>query len=340
MPRYPAANFTRFMNLARAADPNLDAALNRMRPRRSTLKPLVDLLNEDTCSRMKVRKALLGLADKSGGTYVTKANKYKEAIYYLERTYPGLEPGFRISVKPRQSEAARFVQTATQPQGQTEWKSWVNPDTMQAMWSPYCTNFTAPAPSNAERLGMTVEDYLMQNPQTAVILLIHMQNPQNDRTILWDGWSAEHHMGMVLDVAQKLLIPLCVLKFPGMIGDPDVYPALAGIVNQFPNVVRVSQRAHSCVLDQNFTNLLQGGRNTVVVMGFEADICVKANVFGSQQVSEVAVPQGGGPAPAPLPTLVPALVNEANVVTSRPMLLNGGGGPIGAGWWGPLSMVN
>lgn len=53
------------------------------------------------------------------------------------------------------------------------------------------------------------------------------------------------------------------------------------------------------------------GKAAVVVMGFDADICVRANLFGAPD----HLPAGG---------LAPPLTSVANVVTSRALLVTGG----------------
>jgi len=68
----------------------------------------------------------------------------------------------------------------------------------------------------------------------------------------------------------------------------------------------------------------------IVVMGFDADICVHANVFGSKQYVKESVPVG---ALTP-PQLLPALLGEKDIVTSRPLLI--GTGVILRPEWGPL----
>lgn len=56
--------------------------------------------------------------------------------------------------------------------------------------------------------------------------------------------------------------------------------------------------------------LLRMGFRSMVVMGFDADICVCGNVFGVAEPAENFRP----------PKAVPALLNFADVVTSRPLL--------------------
>jgi len=61
-----------------------------------------------------------------------------------------------------------------------------------------------------------------------------------------------------------------------------------------------------------------GGVNTVIVTGFDADVCVCGDVFG------IAEPVAN----AAQPTVVPALINFVDVVTSQPLLSGGATGTI------------
>jgi hypothetical protein len=65
-------------------------------------------------------------------------------------------------------------------------------------------------------------------------------------------------------------------------------------------------------------------------MGFDADVCVRGNVFGIPELAANAVP----------PSVVPALINFADVVTSRPLLSGGDGGTIQSReYWGNLAFM-
>jgi hypothetical protein len=327
MPRFAADLFGYFMDLAIAADPRLPIALKKTIGQ-SKLKPLVDLLQQEKCDVVKIRACLERLAKESDSNYATKANKYKKAIYYVERTYPGFTPADRISVRPQASEAAMFLKEyegvpSSPPQGDTSWKPFVR-ESGEAMWGPHIdpTKFKDEhrAHGKVQRLGMTVEDYLLKHPNEAILLIIHMQNKPNGADKPWDGSPAEDHILSVVQVAQALGVPLCILRFP--IPRHDLYPGLGHKMPNF-NTTRISQNEHSCVAHEDFRRLLVGKR-TVVVLGYQADVCVSANVFGSTQLMEAPVRRIDERAPRPTPTLVPALVNIANVVTSRPMLFNDG----------------
>jgi hypothetical protein len=336
------------MNLARVADPSVDDALRKTFGQ-SKLRPLVDLLNDNSCTADKIKHALLDLANKADATYVTKANKYKKAMYYLERTFP-IHPNNRVSVKPKQTEAVSFLKTDTKPHapdGSLSWKDTVRRNAQgdvveprQEIWAPYCqSNSVTPVNTKCVQLRMTVEEYLMQNQQSTILLMIHMQEAQESRNMLWDGRSAEYHIISVIEVGKSLGIPLCVLKFPKPAR--TVYEGLTDVVKDYPNVTSVDiEKKHSCVDDWRFRKLLKPGIRTVVVIGFDRDVCVHANVFGGEQMNEEWVPRGiGHPKPSTPPTLVSALVNLADVVTSRPLVLTKSSGIIypHSVQWGPLS---
>jgi hypothetical protein len=62
-------------------------------------------------------------------------------------------------------------------------------------------------------------------------------------------------------------------------------------------------------------------------MGFDADICVRGNVFGVAEEDATAAP----------PNVVPSMMNFVNVVTSRPLLSGGAAGTVQAfASWGDL----
>lgn len=138
-------------------------------------------------------------------------------------------------------------------------------------------------------------------------------------------------MESVLEIARLLQVPLCILRFPNP--NRDVYGGKLSVqVNQFTAPYRISHNKHSLFHDVNFRGtFLTAAISAVVVMGFDADICVRANVFGCPELNEDGYDVGSAPAPAADPTLVRALVNEKDVITSRPMLLTGGTNPIQGG---------
>jgi hypothetical protein len=313
-----------FKALARAVDPTIDTTLTRSWGRGSSLKPLVELLGKNNCSVEGIRSALEKLAKTSDKTYVTKANKYKSAIYHLELTYriPANQrvPVFTAKQKKR-SNAIRYNRGATSPSV----KDWQKGDAADpGTWIPKGFNFVSP--SSIQPLAGTVEDFILRNPATGVII-IHLQNHVPDMDLTYDGFTAVQHINSVLNVARRTTSALCVLRVTNAAAVCD---SILHEYNQFPGKITPLTQRHSGFNNQDFRNFVTGRAN-IVLAGFQADMCVHVNMFGGELLArtQVEIDTRAEPRPAS------ALLTHTNVITSRPLVI-GEGGPINRQEYGIL----
>ncbi len=263
----------------RRANPNFE----RTGLVRSSLRPLINVLNDANGTAIQVQQALQGLA-------AVKAAKYREAIWYLQATYPGL-PAMTIPIgNLGKTRAARFTQTA-----------------LPGNYDPSARPPRRNRPPSAW-LNLTIEQWLLTTPGTKGILLIHLsayQAPMDDR---FNDRRVVDHINSVLRVGRLCGCDLLCLY---MHGGP-VCPELADAANAYG-----TSKTDLCI-----ANYHMGGRspiyrtfaathNNVVVMGFDANVCVNANLFGS-------------PERMPDNSFVPPLTSLTNVVTSRAVLVTAG----------------
>jgi hypothetical protein len=302
-----------FLTLARAVDPTIDTTLTRSWGRGSSLKPLVELLGKDSCSVDKIRSALENLVKTSDKTYVTKANKYKSAIYHLELTYP-IPANQRVPVftarQKKRSNAIRYNRGATDPSV----KDWQKGDAADpGTWIARAFNFALP--SSIQPLAGTVEDFILRNPATGVII-IHLQNHEHDMDLTYDGFTAVQHINSVLSVARRTGSPLCVLKVTNAAA---VCASILHEYNQFPAPLTPQIERHSGFHNQDFRNFLTGKTN-IVLSGFQADMCVHINMFGGELLVRTAAEIAIHAEPQP----ASALLAHTNVITSRPLVVSEG----------------
>ncbi len=264
------------------------------RVKRSSLRPLLAILNNHTGTSQQVRQAIATLAATADANYRNKANKYKEALYFLQRTYP-IAPGQRISVNPQASRAVLYNRTAMPPN-------------FNAYGHGMYHN-TARVVSLNNMMNKTVEEYLYTVPGHKGIVLIHLGSFQAPMSTRIDGWPVLSHMKSVLRVARDVNCNICVLH---MGGNPEVCPELANEVNAFGNRVVVHEvgNHHMGNHHQAFRNFVRR-HSSVVVMGFDADICVRANLFGTTEYF-------------PDHRTVPPIISMTNVITSRALLVTTG----------------
>ncbi len=244
MPAY--ANIQNFMQRARAVNSHFEWV------KTSSLRPLINVLNDVNGSLQQVRNALTALLP-------AKSVKYKTALYYLLGTYPGLSayPN-SINFGPLgKLNAAQFPIT-----------NLPNP------YDPSYPTLDRIVPAS-NFLNMTVEGYIISNPATGVIL-IHLSSHDNGMNEIFNGEKCIDHVKSVLRVASDNNCDLCILYMT----NPPVLPALQPEVNAFNNPTLVLEpQVHMGTAKQQFLTFAQN-HNHVVVMGFDGTVCVPANLFG------------------------------------------------------------
>lgn len=308
MPKYPKIHYDKFVQLANEQGSGLEKGWHQD----GALKSLGALLRKDS-SQDDIVSAIKALADVKDNTHTNKQRKYRKAIRHLEDTFP-IPQDKRVW---RGMEAVKYLREPTRP-------SVIFKDNNIDYSSLKLIKTTL------QRIGVSVEDYMEDNSNTTRMLLIHLGQPQEDMNHKWDGATALQHMNSVISKAAQKGVPICILRDPhsGVRGQNVPKPVdavcdgLRHAIGQVPgNNVWVADGGgqHSAFHDPKFQGWVDLEEvKTVIVMGFDADICVRGNVFG---VSEKA--EGVNP-----PSLVPALLNFADVLTSRPLLSGGGAGTI------------
>ncbi len=276
------ANINNFMRVVRAANPTFERWV------KSSLRPLIDVLNNPAGTPNQVCQAIAALQ-------VVKVNRYIDALYYLLATYPGLpaHAATNLHLGPLlKTEAVRYQRTAMpgnfNPAGQQAGRVFVQP--------------------NPTTLGLTLEQYILANHANTGLLLIHLSDKEPGMERLFNGRSNLTHMASVLRVAVLKRCQVCVLT---MDNKSDVCPVLRAEFSQAINPVRVYEpNKHMGSVHQAFRAFAAAHTN-VVVMGFDAGICVFANVFGANET----MPDG---------SFRPALASLTNVVMSRAGLVSNG----------------
>jgi hypothetical protein len=278
MPAY--ANLLTFMARVNAANPTFE------RHKNSSLHSLIAVLSNPAGNAVQVINALAAIP-------ISKTKKYKNALYYLVSNYPGVAPfhlNLGVAIPGNKANAAMFTQTALPP-------------------------VYAPGPPAVQKvvalsafLNQTVEQYLIANPGTGIVL-IHLSQFQPNMNDLFDGARVVDHMKSALRVGLDNNADICVLYQMA----PPVCPNLQAEVNAYPAARRtlaLVHPQHMGMRDINFQAFVNNHPD-IVVMGFNASVCVRANMFGAPE----QMPAGGW---------VPPLVTRANLITSRAVLVTGG----------------
>ncbi|HEV2418752.1 MAG TPA: hypothetical protein VGX94_13200 [Terriglobia bacterium] len=272
MPAYQ--KLQKFMDLVRAANPTFEKRI------KSSLRPLINILNDATGNAQKVRTALMAISS-------VKANKYKKALNYLLRTYPDLaQYAASVNFSPLDKlNAAEFTRVD-----------------LPGDFDPGPPKFDRIV-TKSKFLGMTVEQFLLANADAGVIL-IHLSGHDKGMDLIFGGETCLNHIKSVLHVARKMGRDVCCLYME----EPPVLPALEEELGGIKNKVMVlEKRQHMGVRQKAFLEFAQK-HDHVVVMGFDATICVEANLFGAPDKMDDG-------------SLAPPLITITNVVTSRPVLV-------------------
>jgi hypothetical protein len=293
------ANIQNFQNLVRAANPTFE------RRKASSLRPLITILESATGTANQVDQALSALA-------ANKVGRYLDALYYLLATYPGLPANAATHLNIGALQKTNAVRYALTPM----------PHNFTPTGPQAGRVFVTPA---SGFLNQTVEQFILCNHANTGVLLIHLSGTQAGMDLVFNGRTVLKHMNSVLRVARLKGCQLCVLT---MNASSDVCAELRAEYNQYANRVRVYEPHHHMgSIDANFRNFATAHTH-VVVMGFDAGVCVFANVFGSDE----RMPDNSYRAP---------LATLTNVVMSRATLVSNGNiwsqsATMGAAEYGPL----
>ncbi len=324
MPLYPGHCYTHFVELAQGSGSGLGRKLHQD----GALKKLGQLLRQDSHSTV-IREAIAKLARTRDNAHIDKLRKYRKAIAYLENTFP-ISPGLRQAPIGAGVEAVRYVQNPVRPTA-TFTHGNLNFGSLQLSMS-----------SAKIGLDQTVTEYIEANAASTRVLLIHLGGAQADMPHNWDGASALDHMNAVLNAAAENHVHVCILRDPhnGVRGQnlpTPVNAVCAGLQNAVGAIpgthvwVADGGTHHSAFHDPAFQAWINpGGVTAVVVIGFDADICVRGNVFGVAEQAANVLPLA----------VVPALINFTDVITSRPLLSGGVAGTVQRfDCWGELAFT-
>lgn len=248
----------------------------------SSLRRLIAILEDANGTAAQVQAALIALP-------TAKGNKYKEALYYLQRTYPLLAANSLRLGPLGKTTAARFQRTAA-PVG----------------YNPGFPNLDRVVSVNF-LLNQNVEQFLLTAPLTTGIFLIHLSTFIANMNDPFNDYRVVEHMNAALRIGWERGLDLCVLYQ----NNPPVCAELIGEVNSFAHRQDIHVHPqHMGGNDNNFVNWANA-HDPIVVMGFDASVCVRANLFGASE----QLPGGG---------YVPPLITYADLITSRAVLVTNG----------------
>lgn len=298
MPAY--ANIHVFMAMVQVANPSYERWV------RSSLRPLIAVLNSNTGTAVQVCNAVAALP-------ADKIARYLDPLYFLLADYPGMPAtaGNNLNLGTLGRTEAHHYARAVMPAN-------FNPV------GPQAGRVFAISPAILG-LNQTIEQYILANHATVSVLLIHLSGVVDGMQRVYNGRTTLAHIISVLRVARLKGCPVCALT---MNAAHDVYAPMATEYNQFAMRTRIYEPLHHTSSHVNFTNFL-GARANVVVMGFDGAICVPANLFGTDQRDANG-------------QYIQPIITRANVVLARAQLvindnLSSVASPsMGANEYGPL----
>ena len=307
MPAYPKPNLDAFMQHVNAANSHFD------RVRASSLRPLIAILKDNAGDAQKVRAALVNLS-------AAKQAKYWEALLYLRMTYNPAIPAITLAgggAALGKRNAALFgrnaqlpAQWATDFQGQAgAQKLFSRAPAVDAEIASTANNF----------LDKSLEHYIVENSARLGAVLIHMGSQVGALGFAVAGRTHLEHLISTLEALAFVNAPLCILHQKYQDGrhiTENVCESLRTAVAKVGSLTTVWTTGHAGGKDTAFMNFI-GGYDTIVAMGYDGDVCVGANCFGTQELNDAQRPGGAQ-------TLVVPIINQASIVTSRTVLVSGG----------------
>jgi hypothetical protein len=293
MPVY--ANLTPFLQLVKSVN-------SKYFKSHSSLSPLVDLLKSANGTATLVAAAITNLTNVADAVYGSKALKYKAPLHYLQRTYPVPQGQWVVLGASQRSRAARYSQAPLPPVFNSYGPGmYNNPQRLQ------------PVVQWEGAVVLSVEDFVYTTPGAVGAVLIHVDAIQPGMHLIIDGMSVVDHMKSALKAVCFRNGGVCALHIGAT---PVVCAELLADYNAFPAPVAVNELGHRHMGSIHAAfNTFVGLYPTIVVMGFDSDICVRANMFGSQEYA--ANPVVGM-------SSLPPLTSQADVVTSRALLVTVG----------------
>ncbi len=306
---YSQVDFLTFMSLVTEVNTHFE------RYKTSSLRPLIDLLGNKTASALQVSAALTNLPAAS-------QSKYWKALLHLRLTYtPKLTPvtlagGLALG----KMNAAKFKRNPTLPlQWQTDF---AGQQGANKLYQPSIEK-EIPAASNAF-LGKSLEHYILENPLNVGGVLIHLGGYVDALNCLIERKSHFDHLVSVLQVLNYVGAPLCVLHQRRLNIDEgssggkvteDVCSEFRPAVSKFgARVTSAGETQHAGGKESDFQDFIRG-HDTIIAMGYDGDVCVGANCFGTPELNKPDI--------LGKQTLVVPIIHLADIVTSRAVLVSG-----------------
>lgn len=296
MPLYPNANMIDFRNRLRAVNGTVDRGLTAKVFGKSSLQPLLAILTNANGTASEVYRAIAALPQ-------DKAQKYRDGLQYLLRTYPGMLVGGitlddLLQQPIAQTRAAFYPMTPTPPNFDPDNRAGAALIQPPSRWTD----------------GSIVQ-YLLANAATTNVLLVHLADAASaGMDEVFNGRSTRDYLTSAMRVARVMQCPTAALTV-GPRGLPELYDDMRDEFRLLPvNLRQVfhDDTGHVCTDQAGLVTFLRS-RPNCVVMGFDGTVCVVANVFGSGE-------RVGGPGSA----FKTPVLTFANVVMSRATLVTNG----------------
>lgn len=277
-----------FMDLIFSANPTFNRLKN------SSIKELCRLLNEPFLSELQLALDSTHIRSPEVSSCIDripphKRYKYRDALWYLMANVPTLPYKPMFLVHPK-TDAAIYFKKPLSPT--------YNPDGRPKILNKPLSQFK----------GQTVEEFLIQNGKETGILSIHLSSfepPMND---IFDNRKVVDHMKSVLRIGCSVGSELLCLYM----SERPICEELSKEANSFKSkkIDLLVTPHHMGGGDERYRQFAQRNKY-IVVMGFDACICVNANIFGAGD----KMPDG---------SFVPPLSSMTNVITSRSLLVTDG----------------
>ena len=256
----------------------------------SSLRPLFETLNDVNGQAAQVVSAINAIP-------YAKRTRYRQALYFLAATYPALNRHLLFWPAPGRANAALYVRKAMPVPASQELRDY------------------RPIVPDSALLGKSVEAYLLNTERVGVIV-VHMEGVQPGFDTQVEGTSVISHITSVLRVAREMGHPICALTQRNL---PLVAP-LDGVVNGYLGYQAINVPDGHMGSSAAAYRAFAAACDCVVVCGFDADVCVMANIFGAPEREASLRPGEPGAYLRPLVSICDVVTARSIVVTGNPVI--------------------
>lgn len=259
---------------------------------RSSLKKLFAELESDDFKPFLANKHIRELSQ-------PKTERYLDALHYLLHRVPEIPySALNLGGQPK-ARAARFPQAAL-PHG------FGNPVAPKDLYRPRTPVTGAPG----TLMTVSLNEYLLRTGDDLGIVLIHLGTEVEEMKLEVEGKTAAEHVSHALNIAAIRGHPARSLLLKP--SEPAVCALLKPAWDRLTDKARiVREHGHMGTKMQAFTDFVTA-HGVCVVMGYDATICVHANLFGAAEYS--------GDTDSGFRPLTP-ITALADVVTARTVLM-------------------